>query len=348
MMEKTKYLTIAVLVAMASGCGAGDGGLGDGWFDDWDLFDGQSIAGLEDRYAVGTVDVVSAGWENDGFTRITSSDPSVVEVVALGDEEFELRMHAAGTVDLTVRDSDGESVETIEVATATRVEFKIAETGPFVVTPTVQADGATVVAGKTQWLAIEHFDARGPLYGSDGVSVTWPSKITPCEPHGNTYLDLRCFVTDDAGSHEVVVDAFGEVSQLQIDTVLAQDVVELVVAAPDESELVAGETVRLEAYGLTADGVRVDGLGAAFSDPNWLGTGHLGYTYDPRAPFVSVTIIALDLSTTVRIRGEFTVVENAYDLECSATPWGNRVPSGPLAVFALIVSAAIVRRRVAS
>ncbi len=326
-MSINKKIIVFGLFLLTQGCG------------DWNLFT-VGLDGIEERYVVGSHDETRARLYV-GETKASSSDPSVVDIVQLEENRFDLRAVGVGHAKVEIEDDEGRQTYDVEVTgldpALTRVD--LVETGLAAVVPVTSVVGKTIVAGHDQHFAVRYEDENGALYGSGLATVSLPEGVSECPKAHSTSLDLFCANFEAAGEYTLSVSVGDNTHFVTINTVLASDVVGVEALASDESTLGKGDTGRVDLVGLTESGTQVYGIGVSFETADGeSSTGYFVYDYFPKADPTEVTATAMGFEQVTSFRGERLRNENAHD--CSTAPWTVGAVS-PLAAMALMLMAAV-------
>lgn len=330
-MSINKKFIVFGLFLLTQGCG------------DWNFLT-VGLDGIEERYVVGSHDETKASLYV-GETKASSSDPSVVEIVELDENRFDLRAVGIGHAKVEIEDDEGRQVYDVEVTgldpELTRLD--LVETDIAAVVPVIPVAGQNIVAGVDQHFAVRYADENGALYGSGLATVDLPEGASECPKARSTSLDLFCANFEAAGEYTLSVAVGDDTHLVSITAVLESDVVGLQLLASNEETLSKGDRGRIDAVGLTDSGTYVFGIGASFDTADREGiTGYFVYDYSPKAEPIEVTATAMGFEQVTSFRGERAYNENVHD--CSAAPWTVGAVS-PLAAMALMLMGAVRVRR---
>jgi len=126
----------------------------------------------------------------------------------------------------------------------------------------------------------------------------------------------------------------------------------LVLLHEDESNLESGDLVRIDAIGLTADGVTVHGLHPVFSSKGYSesteentaqNAGYFSYTYDAKAATSRLEVHALDFNQQLSFKGERRPPEVLSG--CSSSVWPRGGPVNGIVFLASLAFLLRLRRR---
>lgn len=340
---------IAIAAACFSGCVGSSSG---GDTQDCNLYDAK-FQDLPDRFALGTTytaEIIGA----NGAAWAESSNPEVVRLRRIDDERFELSFVGEGSCTITAFDGEGSTEHLVEVARHERMHVLLVEPGLLgsPVVPIGALSGKALVADLAQYFAVTYSDAKGALAGEGLAEVTLPDRVVPCELAFEAPLDLYCVNLEAPGPHVIRVQVGEEVFGALVGAVTAETIRSLVLLREDESSLEGGELVRVDAVGLTADGVTVHGLHPVFnsrepsnvSGPNeGENVGYFSYEYDPEAGSSRLQVRALNFTAQMRFRG--TRVPPDVLSGCAASVWRKGGAANGILFLASLVFALRLQRR---
>lgn len=344
-----KVASLGVAMACLSGCLSFDSGSGT---QECNAYDAE-LRDLPDRFALGssyTAEIIGA----DDDVRAESSDPDVVLLRRVDHGHLELSFIGEGSTTITVSDGAGSTDHIVEVARHERVDILLVEVGLFgsAVVPIGRLNGKALVADVPQHFAVTYADSNGALAGMGLAVVSMPAEVARCELKVDAPLELYCVVLQAPGPHvlgiRVVDDEFAAV----VGAVPTEQIGSLVLLHEDESNLESGDLVRIDAIGLTADGVTVHGLHPVFSSKGYSesteentaqNAGYFSYTYDAKAATSRLEVHALDFNQQLSFKGERRPPEVLSG--CSSSVWPRGGPLNGIVFLASLAFLLRLRRR---
>jgi hypothetical protein len=273
---------------------------------------------LEDRYALGAATNLSLSGLYE--PEVTSSNPEVVEVGPVREDEVTLYFVGQGTASIRIREDDEEAAATVEVAPLERFEVCL----PTYVDPPVTLPGKAVIDPE---LAVLYFDGRGRLYGGGLAETTW--ERTCCE-----FSDVFFNPSLMPGPQEVVIRVGVRRSIVRFEAVAEEDVLALSILETDLGD----ERVRVDLVGLTATGTQVWNVGPYFDVAQQAFFTWFEYRRDPDASAMTVIAESIPLSINGPLEAVETTIQGT-DLQgpqFTITRATTAVSAGRAPIFAII------------
>ncbi len=244
---------------------------------------------LEDRYALGATTTLRVhGLDNP---QVVSSNPEVVRVGPIRDEEVTLEFVAVGTASITVHEGaelvfaaaeESTDSATAEVEVAEVEHFEILLPGTFD-NPALPLAGRAVINPSFQ---VVYFDRVGRLYGRGLAETSWEASVWAGA--GDEFQNPSL----EPGPQQVEVRVGDRVSVIDFEVVAQEDVVALEIL----ETVSLRSRVRVDAVGLTESGTQVWNIVPYFEVDDDIFFGTFEYVLDRTADPSILTAQSLVLS----------------------------------------------------
>lgn len=244
---------------------------------------------------------------------VASADPSVVTVERLSSRGVELYGAGVGSTMIIVEEYGERTEYSVEVADHER--FEVLHVERSVCDNPVSSgslEGKALLAFAEQNFVVAYFDSRGLLVGRGLAEVTMPVATggVSCDLRTSCNFEARCWrPTTAAQSIRVAVDE--EEQTVEVTGVAADDVVDLLLISTDEDDAQPGQTIRVDALGVTSDGTRVHGVHASAAE-RWLPVP-FAYDYRPGAEPLPLVVSAVHLEQEFVFRGDLKSADGLRD-----------------------------------
>lgn len=139
-----------------------------------------------------------------------------------------------------------------------------------------------VILEGRQYILVSHLDSDGRTHGP---------------------VESRSLFIERPGAHVLEVSVGDEVVALPFRAVSESDIVRIELLQPEESDLLPGTWVHIDAVGVTSDGTHVASIHPSFYVGDDSYVGYFAYQYDPDAQPRALHVEALDRSMHTEFRG---------------------------------------------